>query len=59
MTPPKPAPLLSRPPRVVNVGLAAFATDLRTAGAEVVHIHWSPPAAGNARIAALLAKLGA
>ena len=38
--------LLAGPPRVVNVGLARFAADLRGAGVEVAEVEWSPPAAG-------------
>ena len=49
--------LLAAPPRVVNVGLELFATDLAAVGAQVVHVQWSPPAGGNARLAGLLEKL--
>jgi hypothetical protein len=49
--------LLAAPPRVVNVGLELFATDLKAVGAQVVHVQWSPPAGGNARLAGLLDKL--
>jgi hypothetical protein len=49
--------LLAAPPRVVNVGLELFATDLKAVGAEVVHVQWSPPAGGNARLAGILDKL--
>jgi FdrA protein len=49
--------LLAAPPRVVNVGLELFATDLAGLGAKVVHVQWSPPAGGNAQLAGLLAKL--
>lgn len=49
--------LLAAPPRVVNVGLELFAADLKAIGAEVVHVQWSPPAGGNARLAGLLDKL--
>jgi hypothetical protein len=52
-----PNDLLAAPPRVVNVGLALFAQDLTAAGAQVVHVQWSPPAGGNARLAGLLDKL--
>jgi hypothetical protein len=49
--------LLAAPPRVVNVGLELFATDLAGLGAKVVHVQWSPPAGGNAHLAGLLARL--
>lgn len=52
------ADLLNSDPVVINVGLAAFAADLRTHGIEVVHVDWVPPAAGDPKLAALLAKLG-
>jgi FdrA protein len=52
-----PNDLLVGPPRVVNVGLELFATDLAALGAKVVHVQWSPPAGGNARLAGLLDKL--
>lgn len=55
----KSKPLLAAPPRVINIGLEAFATELKANGAEVVHVVWSPPARGNAELALLLAKLGA
>ncbi len=50
--------LLTRPVSVINVGLEGFATDLRVLGVPVVHVQWSPPAGGDAKLAALLAKLG-
>lgn len=49
--------LLQDPPRVVNIGLAGFAADLRAQGVAVVEVDWRPPAGGNARMAALLAQL--
>ena len=53
----QPNALLAAPPRVVNVGLELFATELAAAGAKVVHVQWAPPAGGNARLAGLLDKL--
>lgn len=53
-----PAQLLTRPLAVVNVGLAAFADDLREAGVPVVDVQWTPPAGGDAKLADLLSKLG-
>jgi len=50
--------LLAGPVRVVNIGLEQFATDLAGNGAAVVHVEWAPPAAGDTKLAALLAKLG-
>ena len=52
-----PINLLATPPRVVNVGLELFATNLASQGAEVVHVQWAPPAGGNALLMGLLDKL--
>lgn len=49
--------VLQEPLRVVNLGLASFAADLRTQGVAVVEVDWRPPAGGDARLAALLAQL--
>jgi FdrA protein len=51
-------PLLGGPPTVINIGLERFATDLVAAGVAVTQVQWQPPARGNAKLAALLAKLG-
>lgn len=58
--PEKPATssLLSRPVKVVNVGLERFAKELESQSVQVVQVDWAPPAGGNAKLAALLAKLG-
>ena len=50
-------PLLEAPPRVINIGLASFADDLKKQDAEIVNVDWSPPARGNIELANLLAKL--
>lgn len=50
--------LLTGKVSVVNVGLEGFVKDLRDCGIEVVHVDWSPPAGGDPKMAALLAKLG-
>jgi FdrA protein len=55
--PTQPSSLLAAPPRVVNVGLELFATNLAGQGAEVVHVQWAPPAGGNAHLIGLLDKL--
>jgi hypothetical protein len=52
-----PNSLLAAPPRIINVGLELFAVDLAARGAAVIHVRWSPPARGNARLAGLLDKL--
>jgi hypothetical protein len=54
----EPKPLLGRPLNVINVGLEGFAKELEAQGVAVTHVAWSPPAGGDAKMAALLAKLG-
>ncbi len=54
----KPKPLLAGPPAVINVGLERFAADLAQGSGAVTQVQWQPPARGNAKLAALLAKLG-
>ncbi len=52
------ARLLAEPPRVINVGLEGFAVELAAQGVTVVHVDWTPPAAGDPQLARLLGKLG-
>jgi hypothetical protein len=52
-----PPTVFTEPLRVINIGLELFAEDLAAAGVEVVHLDWRPPAGGNPRLAALLARL--
>ena len=52
------AALLTSPVSVINVGLEGFADELRAVGVPVVHVQWQPPAGGDAKLAALLGKLG-
>ena len=46
-------------PRVVNLGLEIFASELTRRGIRVAHVDWRPPAGGDARLVALLARLDA
>jgi hypothetical protein len=46
--------VLEAPLRVINIGLASFADDLRAQDVPVVELDWRPPAGGDARLAALL-----
>jgi FdrA protein len=39
--------LIQDGPKVINIGLASFAEDLRKANAEVVQVNWAPPAGGD------------
>ena len=49
--------LLHGKPVFVNVGVREFGDTLRAAGYDVLHVDWSPPAGGNAEMAALLDDL--
>ncbi len=51
------ADLLNGPLGVINLGLEEFARDLVDQGVAVVHVDWSPPAGGDAKLADLLSKL--
>jgi hypothetical protein len=46
-------------PRVVNVGLELFGAELARRGVPVASVAWRPPAGGDARLTALLARLDA
>ena len=52
------AQLLTGKVSVVNVGLEGFVKDLRDCDIAVVQVDWAPPAGGDPKMAALLAKLG-
>jgi len=43
--------------KVINLGIPSFADDLRKQGVETVHVEWRPPAGGNRKLQALLAKI--
>ena len=50
--------LLQGPRTVIYIGLESFARDLAAQGVQTLHVDWTPPAGGDAKLAALLAKLG-
>ena len=56
--PKTPNALLRGSPRIVNIGLRAFATDLAARGVGVAHVDWRPPQGGDPsgreRVAGLL-----
>jgi uncharacterized protein DUF1116 len=52
-------PLLGGPPRVVNIGVDLFAATLAAVDVAAVHVDWRPPAGGDPRLAAVLARLDA
>ena len=49
--------LVQSPLAAINVGLESFAASLAGQGAQVVHVDWRPPAGGNEKMMALLAKM--
>jgi hypothetical protein len=49
--------LLDKGPVAVNIGVEDFADSLRTQGAEVIQVDWSPPAGGDRELMELLDQL--
>lgn len=47
----------TQPVAAINVGLESFYESLVGQGARAVHVDWRPPAGGNEKMAALLAKM--
>jgi FdrA protein len=43
--------------KVINMGLASFAKDLKEQKVRVIHVDWKPPASGNQKMTSLLARL--
>jgi FdrA protein len=55
---PAPVPLESfRAPAAINVGLESFYESLVAQGAAAVQVDWRPPAGGDERLMAILAKM--
>ncbi len=54
---PRIAALLREQPRVLSIGLPAFAEELAAAKVQVLQLDWAPPVVADPRIRALLAKL--
>ncbi len=48
---------LMSPLAAINVGLESFYDSLTSQGAQAVHVEWKPPASGNEKMAALLARM--
>jgi FdrA protein len=48
---------LKSPLAAINVGLESFYDSLTSQGAQAVHVEWKPPASGNEKMAALLARM--
>jgi FdrA protein len=51
-------PLFRQELQVVSVGVAIFAESLQQQGVKVAPVNWSPPAGGDAELAALLDMMG-
>lgn len=49
--------LLQSRPVFINLGVRDFGDSLRASGFKVVQVDWSPPAGGDAHLAALLDDL--
>jgi len=49
--------LFEQPLQVINIGLDSFAEALRRQGVEVAEVDWRPPAGGDPKLVALLARL--
>jgi FdrA protein len=47
----------AQPLAALNVGLESFHASLLAQGAQSLHVDWRPPAAGNEKLAAILAKM--
>ena len=45
------------PLAAINVGLESFYDSLKSQGAQAIQVDWRPPAGGNEKLAALLAKM--
>jgi len=48
---------LNQPIAAINVGLESFYESLTSQGVQAVHVEWRPPAGGNEKMAALLARM--
>jgi hypothetical protein len=49
--------LLTKGPVVINVGAEDFGASLKSQGAEVIQVDWTPPAGGDREMIDLLDKL--
>ncbi len=48
---------LQKPLSAINVGLESFAENLIAQGAQAIQVDWRPPAGGNQKLAAILARM--
>jgi FdrA protein len=51
------AAALAAPLSAINVGVEAFALSLAAQGAEALQVDWRPPAGGNQKLQAILARM--
>ena len=49
--------ILHQPLAALNAGLESFAQSLKAQGAPVIQVDWRPPAGGNEKLAAILARM--
>lgn len=50
--------LFKKEVKVLNIGLESFSEELKSQEVKTIHMDWRPPAGGNEKMMALLAKLG-
>jgi FdrA protein len=48
---------INTPLAAINIGLESFHNSLLGQGAQSIHVDWKPPAGGNEKLAAILAKM--
>jgi len=49
--------VLNEPLAAINVGLGSFTESLAAQGAQVIQVDWQPPAGGNEKLMAILARM--
>jgi len=49
--------LITKPLKIINIGIGSFLESLKNQGVEVVHVDWRPPAGGDAKLMDILDKL--
>lgn len=57
VTPPVALSSFSQPLAALNIGVESFHLSLQAQGAQSVQVDWRPPAAGNEKLAGILAKM--
>lgn len=49
--------LITKPIKVINIGIDSFLESLKMQGIDVIHVDWRPPAEGDSRLIEILDKL--